>query len=253
MKTQRTLPLLALTGILVIAFGLFFALRHNTQIVTITFEGPWAFASDPADPGSIFAFAPKTATHRDLALKFSADEPERALAAGVYQVLLHARPEAPSQTAIDPSILQARIDAQGVRHALAESDRYAIRLPRPEAYIALSTGQMRAGSAYPPGPATEKKYAMDAALRYRATTLAGFMVSSPDAGGGFAAVRVDGPKLSFAIRPLDGQMMDECELHNREAFRDLAKLVGVKMFVDFEKFGSDCQATDPQNPAVAAK
>ena len=38
---------------------------HPAQQVLITFEGPWAFAADPDDATSIFAFAPKTATHHD--------------------------------------------------------------------------------------------------------------------------------------------------------------------------------------------
>lgn len=43
-------------------------------------------------------------------------------------------------------------------------------------------------------------------------------------------------------------MMDECNLHAREAFRDLAKLVNLKMFVDFPNDLSACRDYDPQKP-----
>lgn len=124
------------------------------QKVLITFEGPWAFATDPEDAKSIFAFAPKTAAHGDLVVM--TERVSKTIPAGIYEVQLHAVPVSRSSTAVDPSILQARIDRQGVQHALQERLRYAIRLPRPEAYVADSTGPMRAGTNYPPGPSLRK-------------------------------------------------------------------------------------------------
>jgi hypothetical protein len=50
------------------------------------------------------------------------------------------------------------------------------------------------------------------------------------------------------IQPLPGQMMMECSMHVREAFRDLVKLVNLKMFVDFPNDPSDCRDHDPQKP-----
>ena len=43
-------------------------------------------------------------------------------------------------------------------------------------------------------------------------------------------------------------MMDACNLHARGAFRDLAKLVNLKLFVDFPDDPSACRAKDPQKP-----
>ena len=43
-------------------------------------------------------------------------------------------------------------------------------------------------------------------------------------------------------------MMMECSMHVREAFRDLAKLVSLKMFVDFPSDPSACRDHDPQKP-----
>jgi len=43
-------------------------------------------------------------------------------------------------------------------------------------------------------------------------------------------------------------MMMECSMHVREAFRDLVKLVNLKMFVDFPNDPSDCRDHDPQKP-----
>jgi hypothetical protein len=154
----------------------------------------------------------------------------------------------PKRAVIRPLIPQSCKPKSMRRECSARGERYAIRLPRPEAYATLRSGLMRADTSYPPSPRTEKEYAMSVTLRYSATTLAGFSVAGTPDEGGFHPLPVATPNLSFAIRPLEGQVMDECETHNREAFRDLAKLVNLKLFVDFGKYGSDCHATDPQKP-----
>ena len=92
---------------------------------------------------------------------------------------------------------------------------------------------------------------MSIALRYSVSTLEGFAVSGSPDDGAFQPLLINSSNLRFAIRPLPGEMMDECEMHNREAFKDLARLVDLKMFVDFGKYASECYATDPQNPTVA--
>jgi hypothetical protein len=252
-RRSTSLALLSIAGLSLAAL---IAIRHDAppavvrQKVLVTFEGPWAFAVDPDDATSIFAFAPKTMSHHDMVVKSSESEAEsEPLAAGVYEVILQIPPEARRNTAVDSKILQAKIDAQGVQHALlARGERYAVRLPRPEAYVAGRSAPIRAGTEYPPGPSTEKNYAMNVSLRYSAITLRGFtVVGSPDGGSAFHPVIVPVPNLSFIIRPL-APVMDECEVHNREAFRDLAKLVNLKLFVDFPESPSECHATDPQKP-----
>ena len=213
--------------------------------VLVAFEGPWAFAADPNDASSIYAFAPKTATHSDLMVESAGNQ---TLPAGVYDLRM---PAVRSRTSsLDPNVLQAKIDAQGVQHALgARFERYAIRLPRPETYVATSHEVIRAGPAYPPGPSTEKNYVTSASLRYRVDALNGFfLVGRPDQEGPFDRVPVDTSKpIKFVIAPLPGQM-DECDTHVREAFRDLAKLVNVKLFVDFPDAPSACREHDPQKP-----
>src|SRR6266478_2519082 len=160
-------------------------------------------------------------------------------------------PNDPNRTPnIDSNVLQAKIDAQGVQHALsAKSERYAIRLPRPEAYVATSKERSRAGSAYPPAASTEKDYVTGVSLRYSVDKLSGFsLAGKPDDASPFNRLPVDSPVISFVIDPLPGQMMMECSMHVREAFRDLAKLVNLKMFVDFPSDPSACREHDPQKP-----
>lgn len=217
----------------------------HQKIVFVTFEGPWAFAKDPNDANRVFAFAPKTKTHRDLVVQSSES---KTLGAGIYELALPAvRSSTPN---VDPNVLQAKIDAQGVQHALsARLERYAIRLPKPEAYVATSTERSRAGSAYPPAASTEKDYVTTVSLRYSVDTLSGFFLAGrPDDDSPFNRLPVAPPVISFVIQPLPGQMMDECNMHAREAFRDLAKLVNLKMFVDFPNDPSACRAHDPQKP-----
>src|SRR6266404_7725725 len=140
---RASLALLAVAGV----FLALTAYRHarataqKTQTVFVNFRGPWAFARDPNDANSVFAFAPKTKTHHDLVVQSSESKSSedksgesKTLAAGVYELALPAvRSSTPNRIPnIDPNVLQAKIDAQGVQHALdAKSERYAIRLPRP--------------------------------------------------------------------------------------------------------------------------
>ncbi len=258
---RASLALLAVAGafLALTAYHHTRATAQKTQTVFVNFEGPWAFARDPNDANSVFAFAPKTKTHHDLVMKSSASKSSdskaadsKTLAAGIYELALPAvRKSAPNSTPnIDPNVLQAKIDAQGVQHALnARSERYAIRLPRPEAYVATSKERSRAGSAYPPAASTEKDYVTGVSLRYSVDKLSGFFLAGkPDDASPFNRLSVDSPVISFVIDPLPGQMMDECSMHVREAFRDLAKLVNLKMFVDFPSDPSACREHDPQKP-----
>jgi hypothetical protein len=254
---RASLALLAVAGV----FLALTAYRHarataqKTQTVFVNFEGPWAFARDPNDANSVFAFAPKTKTHHDLVLQSSESRSSqgetgesKTLTAGIYELSLPAiRSSTPN---IDPNVLQAKIDAQGVQHALnAKSERYAIRLPKPEAYVATSKERSRAGSAYPPAASTEKDYVTGVSLRYSVDKLSGFFLTGkPDDASPFNRLPVDSPVISFVIDPLPGQMMMECSMHVREAFRDLAKLVNLKMFVDFPSDPSACRDHDPQKP-----
>ena len=107
----------------------------------------------------------------------------------------------------------------------------------------------RAGSAYPPAASTEKDYVTGVSLRYSVDKLSGFsLAGQPDDASPFNRLSVDSPVISFVIDPLPGQMMMECSMHVREAFRDLAKLVNLKMFVDFPSDPSACRDHDPQKP-----
>jgi hypothetical protein len=213
--------------------------------ILVAFEGPWAFAVDPNDANSIYAFAPKTASHTDLMVE---SVESQTLPAGIYELRMPAVSNRTSS--LDSNVLQAKIDAQGVQHALsARFERYAIRLPRPEAYVATSHEVIRAGSTYPPGPSTEKNYVTSASLRYSVDALRGFvLVGQPDRDFPLSPLTVEPSKpIKFVIAPLPGQM-DECDTHVREAFRDLARLVNLKLFVDFPGLPESCRDHDPQKP-----
>jgi len=247
---RSPLALLILAGLFLVALIAYH--QRAQKAVLVTFEGPWAFAPDPNDANHVFAFAPKTKSHHDLVVETglapSQTRQAASLPAGIYELALPtvARSSKPN---IDANVLQAKIDAQGVQHALSASDRYAIRLPKPEAYVASSTERSRAGSAYPPAASTEKDYGITVSLRYRVRSFSGFRLAGrPDDNGDFSPFPVETSIISFAIQPLPGHMMDACNLHAREAFRDLAKLVNLKLFVDFPDDPSACRAKDPQKP-----
>jgi hypothetical protein len=218
----------------------------TTQQVFVTFEGPWAFAPDPKDANSVIAMAPKTPRHRDLFVQ----RWDRQLASGVYDLSMPARSGSPAAT-LDPNILRVKIDPAAVQHVLdTKLVRYAIRLPKPEAYVAAAHYRSRADSKYPPDVSTEKDWVTSTSLRYTVTTLNGFSLAGTPDTGTFTPLllQVETPIINFAINPAhDGDAGDKCHTHSRGSFRDLTKLLNLTLFVDFPNDPSDCHAKDPQN------
>jgi hypothetical protein len=218
-----------------------------TKDVYVVFEGPWAFAPDPKDANSVVALAPKTKSHRDLIVQTWGT----MLGSGTYELSLPVR-SGPAAGTVDPNILQTKIDPQSVQHVLdSKSGRYAIRLPKPDAYVAATHYRSRAGSMYPPDTSTERDYVTSVSLRYSVATLTGFSLAGSPDNGAFnpLLLRVETPTVNFLIEPAhDPDPADKCHTHEREAFRDLTKLVNVTLFLDFPNDPSECHGRDPQNP-----
>ena len=218
----------------------------TTKDVYVVFEGPWAIAPDPKDANSVLLLAPKTKTHRDL---YVAASNHAMLVSGTYDLLVPGR-TGPGAGTYDPSFLRAKIDPQSVQRVLdnKSSNRYAIRLPKPEAYVPATLYRSRAGSTYPPDASTEMEYATSASLRYSVSSLSGFSLSgSPDTGTfNPLLLRVDTPIIRFVIEPT--QTDDVCNTHSRQTFHDLVQLVGLTLYVDFADNPSDCHNKDPQVP-----
>jgi hypothetical protein len=223
---------------------------QNTEKVFVVFEGPWAFAPDPKDASSVIALAPKTKNHRDLVVQSS----ETTLAPGIYDLALPAR-SGPATGTVDPNILRAKIDPQNVQRVLdSKLERYAIRVPKPEAYVAASHYRSRAGSAYPPDASTEKDYVTTVSLRYSVSTLTGFSIAGAPDSGAFnpLLLQVETPTVNFVIAPAhDPDPGDKCNTHSRESFRDLTRLLHLTLFVDFPNDPSGCRGRDPQNTRPA--
>lgn len=246
---RNSIWLLTGAGVAMLAVSLV-AYRQNHQRVFVTFTGPWAFAADPTDPNHVFAFAPKTTSHSDLVVQSSGTSERQTLAAGIYELSFPVAAIG-YRTDTSPNVLQAKIDAQGVQHALsARLERYAIRLPKPEAFLVTSTERSRVDSTYPPAASTENDYMTTVSLRYYTGNLGElFLVGRPDEDGPFHPVLAQPPVISFSVRPLFGMAgrMD-CNIHLREAFHDLSKLVNLKLYVDFPEDPPECRVNDPQKP-----
>lgn len=214
--------------------------------VYVVFDGPWAIVPDPKDANNVIALAPKTKIHRDLVVQAW----DKTLSSGIYNLSLPAR-TGPAAGTVDPNILQAKIDPQNVQRVLdTKSERYAIRLPKPDAYVAHTHYRSRAGSAYPPDASTEKDYVTVVSLRYNVTTLAGFALAGSPNSGTFSplSLQVETPIINFVINPAhDPDPADKCNTHSRESFRDLTKLLNVTLFVDFPNDPAECHGKDPQN------
>jgi hypothetical protein len=217
-----------------------------TEKVFVIFEGPWAIVPDPKDANSVLALAPKTKGHRDLVVQSS----DKVLPAGIYDLSFPTRTGTAAGT-MDSNILRAKIDPQNVQHVLDDKlERYAIRLPKPDAYVAHTHYRSRAGSVYPPDASTEKDYVTVVSLRYDVTSLNGFsLAGSPDTGTfNPLLLQVETPIINFVIHPAhDPDPFDRCSTHSRESFRDLTKLLNITLFIDFPNDPSECHGKDPQN------
>jgi hypothetical protein len=213
------------------------------QDLYVIFEGPWAIAPDPADANNVLLVAPKNMHHRDLYVTASNHS---TLAAGTYNLSLPGH-VGPGAEAYDPAILRAKIDNQNAQRVLdSKAVRYAIRLPRPEAYLPSHRHRARAGSTYPPDASTEKEYATAVSLRYSVSSLSGFSLSGTPDTGTFnpLLLQVDTPAIRFVIEPTEGD--DGCNTHSRQAFHDLVQLVGLTLYVDYPENPSTCHDKDPQ-------
>src|SRR5271170_3096149 len=172
-----------------------------TKDVYVTFEGPWAMSTDPKDPNSILLMAPKTKHHRDLYVVASN---RKDLASGTYTLSLPAG-TSPGRGVYDPAYFHAKIDPQNVQRVLdSKSIRYAIRLPKPDAYVPAFRYRARVGSTYPPDASTENEYATAASLLYHVSSLNGFSLSgSPDTGSfDPLLLKVDTPMIRFSVDPI---------------------------------------------------
>jgi hypothetical protein len=218
----------------------------SAEPVFIQFDGPWAFAPDPKDANSVLAIAPNTKGHQPLYVKASN---QSLLAAGIYDLSLPARSGAAAGAA-DASIAQAKIDAPSLQRALTDkSNRYVIRIPKPEAYVVAARARSRVGSTYPPDASTEKDYATAVSLRYTVISKAGFSLGGTPDSGAFnpLLLQVETPIIRFVIEPAQqDDPADKCSLHSREGFRDLTKLLGLTLYVDYPGDPSACQKNDPQ-------
>ena len=211
----------------------------------VVFDGPWAIAADPKDANKIVLLAPKTKHHHDLYVTASNHS---ALASGIYDLSIPSS-TGPGAGTYDPAILRAKIDPQNVQHALdSKSSRYAIRLPKPEAYLPALRHRSRVGSTYPPDASGEMEYATAVSLRYSVTSLSGLSLSGTPDTGTFSPLllQVDTPAIRLVLEPTEDD--DVCNIHSRQAFHDLVQLVGLTLYVDYADNPGDCHGKDPQVP-----
>jgi len=217
--------------------------------VFVEFEGPWAIVPDPKDANSVLLLAPKTKAHLDLYVTASNNS---WLNAGIYDLSLPARTGSAAGT-FDESIFRTRIDAKNVQRVLDDksSSRYAIRLPKPDAYLPASRHRSRVSTTYPPEAGGEKDYATGVSLRYSVSSLNGFSLAGAPDSGTFnpLLLQVETPTIRFVIDPAAHDfdlMSDKCNAHSRQAFHEVATMLALDLYVDFPEDPSGCHDNDPQ-------
>ncbi|MFY9845832.1 MAG: hypothetical protein WA718_07065 [Terriglobales bacterium] len=216
--------------------------------VFVEFEGPWAIVPDPRDANSVLLLAPKTKAHLDLYVTASNNS---WLTAGIYDLSLPARSGSAAGT-FDESIFRTKIDTKNVQRVLDDksSSRYAIRLPKPDAYVPASRHRSRVSAAYPPEAGGEKDYATGVSLRYSVSSLNGFSLAGAPDSGTFnpLLLRVETPTIRFVIDPArDFDLMtDKCNAHSRQSFHEVATMLVLNLYVDFPENPSGCHENDPQ-------
>lgn len=215
--------------------------------IFVTFEGPWAIVADPKNSANVIAIAPKTRSHTPLAVVPA----NIHLDAGTYDLAIPSSGGANTST-IDKGIFQAHVDAEAVQHALDDKGRYAVRLPKPAAYVVETRFSSRVGTTYPPGASTEQQYASAVALRYNVAGTTGFQLAgTPETGSAIKPLllELNTRVVRFTIDPIQAPLSDEpCHNHAREAFHDLTRLIGVALYVDFPESPAGCRKIDPQVP-----
>jgi hypothetical protein len=220
-----------------------------TKEIHVVFEGPWVIVPDPKDANSVLLLAPKTAAHRNL---YVAASNNASLEAGTYDLTLPPR-SGSAAGSFDASILRAKIDPANVQHVLDDksSKRYAIRLPKPDAYVPASRHRSRVSATYPPESTTEKEYATGVSLRYTVGSMNGFSLAGTLDNGNFTPLplQVETPTVRFVIDPAhDLDPSDKCLTHARQTFHEAATMLAVNLFVDFPESPATCHDTDPQKP-----
>jgi len=215
----------------------------STEAVYVIFEGPWAIVPDPDNPNAVVALAPKTSSHRPLAFVPAS----KILDPGVYELTVPSHGEPPKVFDLGDDFLRIDPDRKLIQAAIGnKSVRYAIRLPRPEKIVAETRYRSRVDTQYPPQTAF-KNYASSVSLIYHVSTRTGFRLEgTPDVGAipNIPPPILETPVIRFQIDPAD-VTMDTCDNHSRQAFRDLTKLLGLKLFVGFYD-DDDCRKGDPQ-------
>lgn len=213
----------------------------------VIFEGPWAIVPDPKDPKSILAIAPKSKSHRPLAVVPA----NKILEAGVYDLAIPTQ-GGPGTPTFDKGLFRTDVKPENVQRALdTRLERYAIRLPKPDAYLAETRYRSRVGASYPPDASTEQDYATSVALRYTVSSKTGFsLAGTQDVGGAFNPLLLElgAPFVRFDIEPMGDPNLDLCGDHSRASFHELTRLLGLTLFVDFKRHGDwgDCHKKDPQ-------
>jgi hypothetical protein len=221
--------------------------KHGATEIYVTFEGPWAIVADPKNSAYVIAIAPKTKSHAPLAVV-----PANVhLGAGIYDLSVPSS-DGVNNVPVDKGIFQAHVDAAAAQRALDSKGRYAVRLPKPAAYVAETHYVSRVGSTYPPAASTEQDYASAIAVRYNVAGTAGFQLAGTDDTGVALSpllLELNTRVVRFTIDPIQAPLMDEpCHNHAREAFHDLTRLVGLVLYVDFPDSKAECLKNDPQAP-----
>ena len=216
------------------------------EAVYVIFEGPWAIVPDPKDANSVLAIAPKTKSHRLLEVTPSDVEFD----AGVYELAVPAH-GTPAPLGLDKIFFRTAVDSKKVQHALDNKmNRYAVRLPKPESYKAVTRNQSRIGNTYPPAASTQQGYVSAVSLVYNVTSKTGFSLSgTKDSGAAVGPIlfQLDTPMVRFEIEPAAENLgLDTCHTHSRQAFHDLTKLLSVTLYTDFPDSPDKCHKTDPQ-------
>jgi len=220
----------------------------------VVFEGPWAIAPDPKDSSKVLLIAPRTKSHRDLYVSASNNA---TLAAGIYDLSVPVS-STPSTPSIAPDIAQANISVADLQRILdTKSERYVIRLPKPEAYLAAGRFRSRVGPTYPPGASTEKEYATSVSLRYSVSGFNGLSLSGTPNEGSFTPklMQVEANTVNFDITPSEAlaPLLENCHVHTRQAFHDLTRLLNVTLYIDFPDSAASCRDRDPQKPSTTSR
>jgi len=222
--------------------------NNNAKAVTsrrveLVFGGPWSFAMDSAN-NRIVAIAPDVLGHSSLYLRAAGSLIE---AGGVYDVKLTNGSSGPAGAI--PNLVPENITSSTLTNLETgySGAPYIINLPPTNSIHVFYSDPLSHSDHFPvPKPAVSPMFVTKVVFEYTAYNADIELVRHTDASNTTSESLSSDGIIDVAIDD-DPDYLD-CDYEAKGTFAEMAKLIGVKRYVDYPDYDPSCYANDPQKP-----